>query len=263
VINPVRSFKTYNHVLGLQGFLKAVMVHFTRKPIVLDAKVDGFAAPVHVRIPSTDLMVYEQVILRQEYDLPVQRQPSFIVDAGANIGFASVFFTNRYPNARILSLEPEKNNYEILARNVAPYPNITAVRGALWSETTDLNVIDTGLGNWGFRVGAQNGSSSGTPDQTVHAMSVESILRDFGVEKIDILKIDIEGSELEIFQNADRWIDKVDSLVVELHEQLRTGCNRAFYNATNDFEHEWLQGELVCLTRSDGCLIPQKQAVRS
>ena len=182
------------------------------------------------------------------------------MDAGANIGLASVFFANRYPDARILSLEPEKSNYEMLVRNAAPYPNIKAVRGALWSETTELSVIDPGFGSWGFQVGTQNGATSRASDQTVHTFSVETILRDFGVEKIDILKIDIEGSELEIFQTASRWIDRVDSLVVELHEQLRPGCSRAFYNATNDFEHEWLQGELVCLTRRDGCLIPPKQA---
>ena len=93
------------------------MVHFTRRPVVLEAKIDGFAAPVHVRVPSTDLRVYDQVVLRQEYDLPARREPSFIVDAGANIGLASVFFANRYPNARILSLEPEKGNYEMLVRN--------------------------------------------------------------------------------------------------------------------------------------------------
>lgn len=263
MLNPLRSFKTFNHILGFQGFLKAAMVHFTRRPVVLDAKIDGFAAPVHVRVPSTDLRVYEQVILRQEYDFPAQRAPSFIVDAGANIGLASVFFANRYPNARILSLEPEKSNYDMLVRNAAPYPNIKPVRGALWSQTAELNVIDPGFGSWGFQVGAQNGVSSVASDKSVHAFTVETIMRDFGVEKIDILKIDIEGSELEIFQTANRWIDKVDSLVVELHEQLRPGCSRAFYNATNDFEHEWLQGELVCLTRRDGCLIPPKQAVRA
>lgn len=263
MINPLQYFKTYSHILGFQGFLKAATVHFTRKPIVLDAKVDGFRAPVQVRIPSTDLRVYEQVIHRREYDFPVKRQPSFIVDAGANIGFASVFFANRYPNARILSLEPERSNYEILAKNAAPYPNITAVRGALWSETTDLNVIDPGLGNWGFQVGAQNGSSSGDSHQTVHAFTIETIMRDFGVEKIDILKIDIEGSELEIFETSHRWIDKVDSMVVELHERLRPGCSRAFYNATNGFGLEWMQGELACLTRQDGCLIPPKEVVHA
>ncbi len=174
----------FSHILGFQGFLKAAMVHFTRKPVVLDARIDGFAAPVHVRVPSTDLRVYEQVILRQEYDLPARREPSFIVDAGANIGLASVFFANRYPGARILSLEPEKSNYEMLVRNAAPYPNIKAVRGALWSETTELSVIDPGFGSWGFQVGTQNGATSRASDRTVHTFTVETILRDFGVEKI-------------------------------------------------------------------------------
>lgn len=264
MVDPVRAFKTFNRILGFQGFCKAAAIHFTRKRELLPAKIEGVAAPVYVRVPSTDLRVFEQVVLRKEYLLPARREPAFIVDAGANIGLTSVLLAKQFPNARILALEPEKNNYELMAKNVAPYPNITPVRGALWSEATELNVVDPGYGNWGFQVEAHsNGASSGASDQMVHAFTVETILRDFGVEKIDILKIDIEGSELEIFQGSGRWIDKVDSLVVELHEFLRTGCNRAFYNATNGFEHEWQQGELVCVTREDGCLIPQKHPVRA
>lgn len=265
MLDPVRAFKTFGRVLGFQGFWRAVAVHFTRKPVVLPAKIDGVSAPVYVRVPSSDLKVFEQVVLRREYMLPVERQPKFIVDAGANIGLASVLFAMQFPHARILALEPEKNNFDLLVRNVAPYPNVMPVRGALWSETADLDVIDPGFGNWGFQVGAHSGGNgvSGVPEQVVHAFTVETILRDFDVEKIDVLKIDIEGSELEIFQTANRWIDKVDSMVIELHERMRPGCNRAFYNATNGFTHEWLQGELVCLTRDGGCLMPQKQAARA
>lgn len=260
----LHAFKTFGPVLGVHGFCKATSVHFTRKPIVLPAKIDGVSAPVYVRVPSSDLKVFEQVILEKEYRLPAKRQPEFIVDAGANIGLASVFLANQFPNARILALEPEKSNFELMVKNVAPYHNVTPVRAGLWSEKTELEVVDSGLGNWGFQVGSLlNGKApSGTSDQIVHAFTVESILRDFGVAKIDLLKIDIEGSELEIFQTADRWIDRVDSMVIELHERFRPGCSRAFYNATNSFTHEWMQGELVCITRDDGCLIPQKPVAR-
>lgn len=265
MVDAVRAFKTFGNVLGVQGFWKAAAVHFTRKPVVLPARIEGISQPVYLRIPSSDLKVFEQVVLHREYMLASQRQPAFIVDAGANIGLASVLFATQFPHARILALEPEKNNFDLMVKNVAPYPNVIPVRGALWSETTDLDVIDPGFGNWGFQVGAHsNGNHAATAsDQVVHALTVERILREFDLVSIDILKIDIEGSELEIFQTANRWIEKVDSMVIELHERMRPGCSRAFYNATNGFTHEWLQGELVCLTREGGCLVPQRPTARA
>ena len=84
----------------------------------------------------------------------------------------------------------------------------------------------------------------------VTAMTVDKVMLDYGLEKIDILKIDIEGAEREVFRDPTLWIDKVDALIVELHERMKPGCNRSFYKSTNDeFDHEWIQGENVYLSR--------------
>lgn len=47
---------------------------------------------------------------------------AFIIDAGANIGLTSVYLANRFPNARILALEVDQQNFELLAENARPYP---------------------------------------------------------------------------------------------------------------------------------------------
>jgi hypothetical protein len=85
-------------------------------------------------------------------------------------------------------------------------------------------------------------------------MTVDTIMREHGIDHIDVLKVDIEGAEREVFRDPSSWIDKVDTLIVELHERLKLGCNRSFYNGTNGFDDEWVQGENVYLTRSGGCV---------
>ena len=89
--------------------------------------------------------------------------------------------------------------------------------------------------------------------QTVVAITLDKIIKDYNLEKIDILKIDIEGAEREVFSNTSSWIEKVDSIIIELHERMKTGCNRSFYCGSNGFDNEWKQGENVYLSRRN-CL---------
>jgi hypothetical protein len=70
-------------------------------------------------------------------------------------------------------------------------------------------------------------------------ITIDKIMNDFKIEEIDILKMDIEGAEKEVFNNSRRWIQKVNAIVVELHERFKFGCNRAFYSTTNGFDNEW------------------------
>jgi hypothetical protein len=76
-------------------------------------------------------------------------------------------------------------------------------------------------------------------------------MKDYAIDYIDILKVDIEGAEKEIFSGSPSWINHVGVLIVELHDRLKAGCSRSFFNATNSFDHEWYQYENVVLARSE------------
>ena len=76
-----------------------------------------------------------QVFLDNEYDFRAVERPQVIVDAGANIGLASILFANRYPQAKILAIEPEHDNFNLLADNVRSYDNIVPLQAALGART--------------------------------------------------------------------------------------------------------------------------------
>jgi len=240
---------------GLSGFNLAVKSRLTNAPVELKVKIPEIKHPFFLRLKSSDIPTYKQIFVRRDYTFNVRHEPKVIIDAGANIGLASIFFANKFPNSRIISIEPEKSNFSMLQKNVTPYPNITCLSAALWYKNIEIDLIDPGLGKWGFQTKENETSAVSKPCHKVQGITIDKIMHDQQIDYIDILKIDIEGAEKEVFSEPSQWIDKVGSLIVELHENLKTGCNRSFYNATNDFNEEWIMGENIYLSKKSGILI--------
>jgi FkbM family methyltransferase len=202
--------------------------------------------PVFLRHPSTDLSTYKQIFSDFSYNCELTFEPDIIVDAGANIGLASVYFANKYSNAKIISIEPEKNNFEMLKKNIANYKNITPLNAALWNKNEEVCVIDINRGNDSFQVGKSAVSNSFKTD----GFTIEKNMDMFNLPKIDLLKIDIEGAEKEVFENPTNWLNNVNTIAIELHERLKSGCNRSFYKGTTGyFSFEKSVGETVWLLK--------------
>jgi len=200
--------------------------------------------PIFLRYPSTDLSTYRQIFDNSSYNHELAFEPNVIVDAGANIGLASVYFANKYPNAKIISIEPEKNNFEMLKKNVVNYKNIIPLNAAIWNKNEEVFIIDAHKGNDSFQVGNDSIVSS----QKVNGFTVDKIMDMFNLPKIDLLKIDIEGAEKEVFESTPAWLGNVNSMAIELHERLKSGCNRNFYNATAKYlPFEKSAGETIWL----------------
>jgi len=194
--------------------------------------------PVALRLNTSDTETFDGVIRKQEYDVALATAPRVIVDAGANIGLAAVWFASRYPEARVIALEPEASNFEMLCRNAAPYPGIVPVRAALWSSSGTIGLTDPGTGHWGFRTVAEPVAGNG-----VEAICIPDLLERFGIDHIDLLKMDVEGAEREAFSNCAPWIERTRVIAAELHEHLAPGATQAFEAATAGFAVQWRQGE--------------------
>jgi FkbM family methyltransferase len=250
-----QTIKYYLKTVGLPGLLCAAKAKAFHATVLLEVKRRDIKFPFILRIPSSDVPTYEQVFIDQEYDFLVAAQPKVIVEAGANIGLTSIYFANKYPKTKIIAIEPERSNFELLTKNVAPYKTIIPVQAALWNHNGEINVVDQGLGNWAFMTEEERSSENPRGDfcHKVTAITVDKIIEDYELEKIDILKIDIEGAEKEVFSDTPSWIAKVDALIIELHERMKPGCNRSFYNGSNGFDNEWSQGEHLYLSR-ERCL---------
>ena len=247
---------SYLNILGPRGLAIGVLGKATKNQSLFKLQRADIQFPFSVRVPSSDVSTYKQVFVEKEYDFEVVKQPKVIVDAGANIGLASIYFAGIFPDARIIAIEPEESNFELLKKNVSPYRNITAINAAVWNENKRISLVDPGLGKWGFMTQERGEEREvlGSSCHDVEAITIEKLMKEFQIDHIDILKVDIEGAEREVFADSSAWIGKVDVLIIELHEHLKSGCNRSFYRGTMGFDNEWKRGENVYLTRSGSCL---------
>ena len=230
----------------------------------------GSGAPVLVRLGTSDIKVFNDIYRRQEYGWNFGSPPSVIVDAGAYTGLSTSFFATRYPDATIIAIEPDEENFELLVRNTTRYPNVHTIRAALWAESGSVSLVDPGDGAWGLRLLESDGSSpvaadvnSAVGSKSVRAVTITDIMRDYDLEKIDLLKVDVEGSEKEIFANANPWIAFVEAICLELHDRFKAGCSRSFFQAVDDFPIELRRGEDVLVVRDRSRLNPLLGSGRS
>jgi FkbM family methyltransferase len=212
---------------------------------LLSVQHPSLAGRVWLRLGSTDISVAGKVILEREYVLPLARDPAVIVDAGAYTGISSLWFASRYPNARILALEPDPANYELLRWNVSRERRITPLQEALWPEDGMVAIRDAGAGAWGHRVSGDAGP------KTVKATSMRSLMQRMGLERVDLLKLDIEGAEVELFEADSRsWLHVVDAIAVETHDDIRPGARGAVLDACTDFSAFEIGHETLFLQRA-------------
>ena len=205
--------------------------------------------PMSVRLNTTDLATLLQIFWNREYEFDLAVAPNVIIDGGANVGYSSIYFAQRFPNARIISVEPHPDNFAQLQKNIQGFSQISAVQAAIWHRNEDLGLWDPDEGHWGFRVDATNERSS-SQEHMIKGISIDSLAQQFAIKHIDLLKLDIEGSEKEVFSDSKNWIDSVDVIVAELHDKYRVGCARAFYVATQDFPCERRLGENIIISRT-------------
>lgn len=212
------------------GFFKGIQLYLQFKFNHVSAvKIPGINAAFFLRKNTSDIAVFDQVFLRGDYDISFPFVPEVIVDAGANAGLFTIVMKNRFPHAKIICVEPDKENFEVLQQNLVGYPNVELVQAGIWSDDTKLDVIDKyGAGHSALMV--EENPEKGT----VRAITIDTLMKEHAINKIDILKVDIEASEKELFsKNYEQWLPKVRIIIIELHDSMQEGCSKTFFEAIN------------------------------
>ena len=216
---------------------------------LVSVEVENYKYPLFIRQKSSDKLVFYQVCVMNEYEYDYEVDPGLIIDAGGNVGYTAAYFANRYPKAKIVTIEPEKENFKLLLANTENYQNIIPIRAGVWHEAKKLSVANINSASWAFTL---EESTEGAPD-TFDAVTLDDLLSRFGQQYIDILKIDIEGAEKEIFsRNYHSWLSRTKVIVIELHDRMRRGCSKAFFKAIIDYDFRvQIKGEnLICINES-------------
>ena len=255
----IRALKNFRHWVKSAGWRATLTwsVYRAKKalgfqqPSSLKIKPRQARYPVIARLGgSSDMSVFDQIFVFDEYAcIRTILSPRLILDLGANVGYSSAYFLSCFPTATVVAVEPDPDNFELCRKNLAPYGDrAKVVHGAVWSRCSKL-VLSRGTFRDGREWATQVRNNEGSEDEaTVEGWDVLSLLQLAGGGQVDLLKVDIERSELEIFGGSSAsWLPKVRNICVELHGP---DCKEAFLDALKDFDYDLGNSGELTLSRN-------------
>lgn len=233
-----RIIRRYGFANGLSNYLK---VQSGASPVALN----GIKHPIHIRKRTSDRALFKQIFYTGEYDISFSFRPQYIIDGGANAGYFSILFANRFPEATILAIEPDSSNYECLQKNTAHYPHIQTLKTAIWSKKAYLQLTNENFD----KCAVKSQEVPNKADAHLQADSIDDLIAIAGFPHIDILKLDVEGAEKEIFSsNFEKWLPTTRLIVVELHDHIKKGTSTALLKAAGRYDFSFFTvGENFCL----------------
>jgi len=218
--------------LRAKVWLRSGSIAFAREYFKRDGEgarrtYDWDGIPVSYRSGTSDAGLIYNILLKRgrksEYALPPEARLApedvkVVLDIGANIGIASLYFAASFPGATIHAFEPDPGNCELLAANAKAMPRIRVHRFALGAEDGELELFDSddksnlgGFSSHGLGVDQQR-SKKVPVRHAGHALAAA------GIERADVIKIDTEGAEWEILTALDRaLLGGVRVIMGELH----------------------------------------------
>lgn len=201
--------------------------------------LNGFKHPLFIRAIRADMQSFVNTFIDPYLEIankPYLANAKCVIDAGANIGYTAVLFANWWPNCKIISIEPDTENYELTKKNADAYKNVMVLHGGLWNKQATLK-IEAGQED-GFVVREVSGQTVSVSAQNLtNGFSIQQILKEHNFSQIDFLKMNIEGSEKEVFsENYESWLPQTKAMLIELHDGKNAGCSKAVFSTTNKYD---------------------------
>jgi FkbM family methyltransferase len=158
----------------------------------------------------------ETILSGRTYPLiPFVRDVSVVMDVGANVGAASVFFSLAYPDATVFAFEPASRTYRLLRANTDARPNVRAHNFGLYPSDVSLPLYrgkyDSGMSS------VAKSESTRDESELITLRSVREWLEENSISTIDILKIDSEGCEVPILEALSDLLPRVKVVYLEYH----------------------------------------------
>lgn len=181
-------------------------------------------------VDVSDIDILKELVIEDVYKLKsMSKNPRNIVDLGAQIGIFTLLVAKRYPNAKIITYEPEKENFRLLVNNIRinNLKNVKSLNLGVSGKRGKRKLYLSNSNSGAHSIYGKKGISY----ETFRSIKFDDIIKNNGLEYIDILKMDCEGAEYEILLNANKYyLKKVDIILMELHE---TDLTRKKYKPTH------------------------------
>jgi FkbM family methyltransferase len=163
------------------------------------------------------LHIYLTVFLLGEYKFTSGKRNPVIIDGGAHIGISAIFFKKLYPDAKVIAIEPDPRNIKLLEANIMRQ-NLSGIileQSVLSHKNVPVNLYRYSW-SWSNSIVKEIGIDK---DRVMDAITVPSILLSHLInQEIALLKLDIEGAEYEVLNEAKDKLSLVNEIIIEFHK---------------------------------------------
>ena len=195
-----------------------------QSPISSLGRLSWGGREIFYRSGSADPFVLYQVLLKSgkkaEYYVPPAVRPKIILDIGSNIGASIIYFHRQFPDAKIFGFEPHPDTFRILQENVAHLPGVMVFNYGLGATHQAIAVRADKVNFGAFSTGGpfkDRGHPAGTVECEVRRL--DDVLREIGIARVDLIKIDCEGAEAGVFSTLpDEILNDCQWIVGEFHD---------------------------------------------
>jgi len=177
-------------------------------------RLNGAKRDVYLRTNSGDLAIFYEIFWKKVYG-KVQNTGT-IIDAGANTGLSALFFLQDASVSKIICIEPDPSNIQILKKNLAgeiAAQKIFIAEVAL-GDKDGIMYLESAVRKYNSKVVI---TAAGTNATQIKVRSMDDLLNEYSIRNVDLLKMDIEGSEVAVFSGGLNWLKVVQEIIVETH----------------------------------------------
>lgn len=212
-------FKKIGVIPTLSYFVQRIIL---RKDAFIIIKLKGLPHKIYLRNHTYDTNIFYQIFIAEELEMQYKGSIKSILDLGANIGLSTLFFLRKYPDSSIISVEPDVNNFKVLERNTFNYDNVKRMNAGIYGKNCTLYLVDVGEGEASYRV--LESSNDYRIINEINCIDISTLQLQYGIKKLDIVKMDIEGSEASCLLDYHHyWLYDTKYLLVEIHDGLIPG----------------------------------------
>ena len=165
-------------------------------------------------------ILLNEIFNKKVYDIDLGKTTPVIFDVGAHIGLATIFFNQKYPLARITAFEPNPNIFPLLEENTY-YNNIQNVtlHNIALGKTPSKRTLFIDSTNGGFSTASFSKDAWDGSQKSIGIEVITEPLSKYIVTPIDLLKMDVEGTEQEIIEelNESGKIKDIKNIIIEFH----------------------------------------------
>lgn len=207
-------------------------------------------------------LIKREIFTQGSYYVELDSAEPVIIDAGAHIGLATLYFKKMYPKSKIWAIEPLKENFRFLQKNIEEnfLEDVTTIHAALTGSGDEMTLhLDATPLKWWSTAGhvAQGWNrQQQTQSRTVPAVQLSTLIQEIGTT-IDFLKMDIEGSELDVLKEAQSHLGKIQQMMIEFHP-IQTQSLRQLVTLLENcgFSYDlWQDGKAVSADRFKGLVL--------